>query len=82
RMRLRNRVMTSYGQLNSLLDSMAQDELSKQENVSQLKNELAELYQDGEFLKNETMGQIVRTSLQMLEKYPVRNRLRSKPVLV
>jgi hypothetical protein len=26
------------------------------------------------------MGQMVRTSLRMLEKYPVRNRLRSKPV--
>jgi hypothetical protein len=81
RMRLRNRVNTSYGQLNSLLDSMAQDELSKQQNIIQLKSELAELYQDDEFLSNETMGQIVRTSLHMLEKYPVRNRLRSKPVL-
>jgi len=80
RMRLRNRVNTSYGQLNSLLDSMVQDELSKQENVIQLKSELAELYQDDEFLTSETMGQIVRTSLRMLEKYPVRNRLRSKPV--
>jgi hypothetical protein len=52
RMRLRNRVNTSYGQLNSLLDSMAQDELSTQQNIIQLKSELAELYQDDEFLSN------------------------------
>jgi len=82
RMRLRNRVNTSYDQLNSLLDSMAQDELSKQEHIIQLKNQLAELYQDDEFLSQETMGQLVRTSMRMLEKYPVRNRLRSKPVLI
>jgi len=78
RMRLRNRVATSYGQLNSLLRAMASETLSSPENVLQLKTELAELYQDDTFLACNSMGEIVKTSLQMLEKYPVRKRSKSK----
>lgn len=74
RMRLRNRVVTSYGQLNSLLNTMVADTLSTPENVNQLKNELSDFYQDGIFLNCTSMGSIVKTSLQMLEKYPVRKR--------
>jgi hypothetical protein len=78
RMRLRNRVKSSQPQLFSLLKAMATDTLSKPENIIQLKNELAELYQDDEFLACNSMGEIVRTSLNMLEKYPVRNRVKVK----
>ncbi len=74
RMRLRNRVMTSFGQLNSLLDTMATDILSTPENIVQLKRELSELYQDETFLACNSMGEVLRTSLQLLEKYPVRKR--------
>lgn len=74
RMRIRNRVVTSYGQLNSLLRSMAADTLSTPENVIQLKTELSELYQDDAFMACHSMGEIVKISLQMLEKYPVRKR--------
>ncbi len=74
RMRLRNRVVTSYGQLNSLLNTMVADTLSTPENVNQLKNELSDLYQDSIFLNCTSMGSIVKTSLHMLEKYPVRKR--------
>ncbi len=80
RMRLRNRVLTSYGQLTSLISTMAADNLSTPENILQLKSELSELYGDDTFLACKSMGQIVRTSLQMLEKYPVRKRLNGKPV--
>jgi len=81
RMRLRNRVATSYGQLSSLINTMVADTLSTPENVIQLKNELSELYEDDAFLTSTSMGEIVRISLQMLEKYPVRKRSKSKPVL-
>jgi len=81
RMRLRNRVVTSYGQLNSLLRAMAADTLSSPENVIQLKNELAELYQDDSFLACNSMGAIVKNSILLLEKYPVRKRSKSKPEL-
>ncbi len=81
RMRLRNRVLTSYGQLNSLLTSMSGDTLSTPENTTQLKTELAELYQDNSFMECKSMGEIVRTSLHMLEKYPVRKRIRSQETM-
>lgn len=74
RMRLRNRVITSYGPLQALLKSMQADTLSTPENIQQLQNELAELYQDDTFLQGNTMGSLVKISLQMLEKYPVRFR--------
>jgi hypothetical protein len=76
RMRLRNRVLSSYGQLNSLLDIMAMYTLSTEENVAQLKNELSILYQDDSFLRCYSMGSIIKNSLSMLEKYPVRKRIR------
>ena len=78
RMRLRNRVATSYGQLTSLISTMAADTLSTPENVRQLKTELSELYQDDAFLSCKSMGEILRTSLHMLEKYPVRKRVKAK----
>jgi hypothetical protein len=78
RMRLRNRVQTSFGQLTSLTTTMANDILSTQENILQLKAELAELYQDDVFLNCKSMGQILRTSLHMLEKYPVRKRSKQR----
>jgi len=78
RMRIRNRVATSYGQLTSLLNSMANDTLSSPENTLQLKTELADLYQDDTFIGCQSMGDIVRTSLQLLEKHPVRKRNNTK----
>jgi len=77
RMRLRNRVATSYGQLTSLVTSMAADTLSTPENIHQLKTELSELYMDDTFLNCKSMGEILRTSLHMLEKYPVRKRAKN-----
>jgi len=78
RMRLRNRVQTSYGQLTSLVDTMAGDTLSTPENVMQLKSELTELYEDNSFQACNSMGEILRNSLYMLEKYPVRKRPKVK----
>jgi hypothetical protein len=76
RTRILNRVFSSGDQLQQLLLSMKEDTLSKPENLDQLRQELAELYQDSEFLKAKTMGDLVQTSLRMLDKYPVRKRAR------
>ena len=81
RIRLNNRVKAAQQHLDLLLSSMVDDTLSKPENVVQLKGELAALYQDDSFLICRTMGEIVQTSLLMLEKYPVRKRQRVKPSL-
>jgi hypothetical protein len=78
RMRLRNRVATSYGQLTSLINAMAVDTLSTPENLIQLRTELADLYGDDSFLSCKSMGEVLRNSLHMLEKYPVRKRTRVK----
>jgi len=79
RMRLRNRVQASFGQLSTLIDAMSSDELSTAENVAQLKTGLSELYQDKAFLACTSMGEILNTSLDMLEKYPVRKRATVNP---
>lgn len=78
RTRMLNRVISAGAQLKQLLEAMSSDTLSTPENVDQLKNELAELYGDAEFVACQTMGTIVQTSLSMLEKYPVRKRSRVK----
>jgi hypothetical protein len=80
RIRLWNRVQASQSQLTRLLTAMVADELSTKENIYQLKNELAELYADSAFKTCNTMGEIVRTSLHMLEKYPVRKRIKVKAI--
>ena len=78
RTRILNRVKASHEQLSRLLSAMAEDTLSTSENVNQLKNELAELYGDRDFLSCQGMGDIVKVSLSMLEKYPVRKRHKVK----
>jgi hypothetical protein len=78
RMRLLTRVKSVQPQLANLLDAMASDELSTPDNTDQLKNELAELYEDDAFKSCTSMGSIVKNSLLMLEKYPVRKRIKVK----
>jgi hypothetical protein len=80
RMRLFNRVKAAMWQLNFLLEAMSRDELSKPENANQLKHELADLYGDNKFLFCNSMGEIVQTSINMLEKYPVRKRIKSRVI--
>lgn len=81
RNRLSSRVKAAGTQLTTLLDAMVQDELSTSERIHQLRQELSDLYEDEAFLSCQTMGEIVRTSLQMLEKYPVRKRIKVKPAV-
>jgi len=74
RARMLTRVNAAAGQINDLLNAMEQDELSSPENTAQLRRELAAFYGDDAFLHCPSMGALVRTSLRMLEKYPVRQR--------
>jgi hypothetical protein len=78
RMRLLTRVKAVQGQLTNLMDAMESDELSTPDNTMQLRSELAELYQDDVFKSCNSMGSIVKNSLLMLEKYPVRKRVKVK----
>lgn len=79
RTRLAYRCKTAARQLEYFLSVMAADEISKPHHVDQLKHELAQLYQDDDFLKCNSMGEIVKASLQMLFKYPVRTRRKVTP---
>ncbi len=67
-----NRIRSSNAYLGPLLDAMASDTISLPENENLLKEELAALYKDNEFLKCRNMGEIVRTSLKMVFKHPLR----------
>lgn len=79
RTRLLTRVIASNGQLEALLNAMRGEELSTPENIAQLRAELSELYEDKSFLSNQTMGDIVSTSLRMLEVHPVRKIHQTRP---
>jgi len=74
RSRMLTRVRAAEQQIESLLRAMEQDELSAPDHVSQLRKELSALYEDDAFMMCNNMGSLLRTSLFMLEKYPVRKR--------
>lgn len=74
RTRLLIRVKAAGSQLEVLLNAMRNEALSSKENVLQLRDELAELYEDNAFLESKTMGDLIATSLRMLEIYPVRKK--------
>ena len=74
RTRLLTRVRGAGAHMANLLEAMRIDELSTEENVKQLRESLADLYQDSSFLLAGTMGEILRNSLRMLEVYPMRKR--------
>jgi hypothetical protein len=76
RTRLLTRVKAAGGQLETLLDAMRGEELAPDENIKQLRVGLAELYKDDTFLQAQTMGDLIVSSLKMLETYPVRKRNR------
>lgn len=60
------RVKASETQVKSLLDVMIKDELSTDQKVEQLKEELAYHHKNDAFHKCTTMGQIVLTNIQLL----------------
>jgi hypothetical protein len=57
------RIKAAKWPLINLLDAMSRDSIAPQENVIQLREDLAKHYHSKRFLKAQTMGEIVRASL-------------------
>ncbi len=81
RTRLLTRVRAATDLLPVLLGAMKKETLSNVENVLRLRSELSDLYEDDRFFKAKTMGEILTSSLEMLEVQPVRKRHRAIPVV-
>lgn len=62
------RIKRAKRKLNHLLDAMCMDNLSTNDKIQSLKKELAEHYQHSLFLNCNNMGEIIKTSLQLLEE--------------
>jgi hypothetical protein len=62
------RLRSAHRQILSLLHTMAKDRIAKEENIQQLRQELAEHYDEPAFLDCEAMGELVETSLEILLK--------------
>ena len=63
-----NRIRNARYQIKDIIDVMAKDKIAPTENVELLREELAKHYQNDNFLRCKTMGQIVRVSLKILIK--------------
>jgi hypothetical protein len=79
RARIATRAKGAGEQLLRLMQALRTEDISTNENVSRLRSELADFYEDAAFEKAQTMGDLLFTSLQMLDRYPVRKR-RSRKV--
>lgn len=64
---LRLRARAEHEALDELLSVMAGDELSPHDNVVRLRGELAHHHRDDRFLRCESMGELVRASLSLLD---------------
>jgi hypothetical protein len=62
------RMKAEQQRIDQLLEAMAPDELAPVEKVRQLGRELAEYYGEQDFLRCETMGEILRLSLEILKQ--------------
>jgi len=58
-----SRMKAAKWPLHRLTDAMCADNLAPEKNIHQLKNELADLYQNKRFLKAQNMGDILKASL-------------------
>lgn len=63
------RLKRSRNRIDNLMEIMAGDTISTPEKVAQLADELAKYYDDADFTKANTMGDLLRTSLYRLEKH-------------
>lgn len=60
------RALLSKYQLKDLLDVMNKQELAPEAHIEQLKNELADHYEEPKFLRCQTMGQILKRNLKTI----------------
>ncbi len=70
RSNIANRMKVEKTRVEDLLYAMKHDHLSKPENVRKLRKELADFYEEEGFLSCETMGSLVKMSLDMLVRKP------------
>lgn len=70
RSNISNRMKVEKKRVFDLLKSMKSERLSKPRNISKLRKELAEFYDEKDFLSCQNMGELVETSLEMLVKKP------------
>ncbi len=70
RSHIANRIKVERKRIDDLLFSMKNDRLSKPENIEKLKKELADFYEDADFLHCQSMGELVAMSLEMLTRNP------------
>ncbi len=73
--RLQSRI--SGPPIRNLVKAMMHDDIAPHENVVSLRQELAQLYHDKEFLSCDNMGEILFTSLKFVFKYPIRHKYSS-----
>jgi len=62
------RVKSSHTELEDILQTMENDQLAPKSHVDQLKNELSKHYQTKDFLKCNSMGEILRKSLSLVSR--------------
>jgi len=65
-----NRMKVENNRVNQLMAAMKKSRISSDEHVSSLRQELADFYEEPEFLQCLNMGSIVALSLEMLERKP------------
>lgn len=70
RSNIANRLKVEKKRVDDLLRAMKSDQLSKPENIKKLSKELADFYEDDDFLSCTCMGDLVEMSLHMLTRKP------------
>ena len=70
RSNISNRLKAERSRVDDLLKAMINDQLSNSENVEFLGKELADFYEEKDFLSCKNMGEMVSMSLEMLTRKP------------
>ena len=70
RSNIANRLRVERKRVDDLLSTMKKDQISKPENIKKLRKELADYYEEEDFLSCTCMGDLVDMSLQMLTRKP------------
>ena len=65
-----NRIKVEHNRVAHLMAAMKKSRIAPDENVYSLRQELADFYEEPEFLQCVNMGSIVALSLEMLERKP------------
>ena len=70
RSNIANRLKVEKKRVDDLLRSMKQEKLSTAANIQKLGTELADFYEERDFLDCTSMGELVELSLEMLTRKP------------